>query len=181
MAAGWRLPDSRNLSDNLSGPPNTKEGTMIMEKEFKPDIYLLLNQWMTDLRPFLFRQKKFRFLSVFEFLHFRRNFRFFGFWRLREEGKFFEKIPRRFWAQCLPIQQNVYWILSVVYLRTYPPSDGSFHLNNPLPPPSLSSPSSMLCRELKMPQTRSTRHPKWLFTSSVQPKFTTSSGRLESV
>lgn len=59
------------------------------------------------------------------------------------------------------------------------PSDGSFHLNNPLPPLSLSSPSSMLCRELKMPQTRSTRHPKWLFTSSVQPKFTTSSGRLE--
>ena len=96
-------------------------------------------------------------------------------------GSFFEKIPRRFWAQCLPIQQNVYWIVSVVYLRTYPPSDGSFHLNNPLPPPSLSSPSSMLCRELKMPQTRSTRHPKWLFTSSVQPKFTTSSGRLESV
>ena len=91
MAAGWRLPDSRNLSDNLSGPPNTKEGTVIMEKEFKPDIYLLLNQWMTDLRPFLFRQKKFRFLSVFEFLHFRRNFRFFGFWRLREEGKFFWK------------------------------------------------------------------------------------------
>jgi hypothetical protein len=30
-----------------------------------------------------------------------------------------------------------------------------------------------------MPQTRSTRHRKWLFTSSVQPKFTTSSGLLE--
>jgi hypothetical protein len=32
-----------------------------------------------------------------------------------------------------------------------------------------------------MPQTRSTSHQKWLFTSSVQPKFTTSSGLLESV
>jgi len=34
-----RLPDSRNLSNNLPGPPHTKEGTLIMEKEFKPDIY----------------------------------------------------------------------------------------------------------------------------------------------
>ena len=60
------------------------------------------------------------FFVLSKLLHFRRNLPLPRVRQLRDgdggRGSFFEKIPRRFWAQCLPIQQNVYWIFCVVYL-----------------------------------------------------------------